>query len=360
MGGVPSLYVSSLTGFSGKTALCLGLALRFRKEGYRVGYFKPIGLEMTRVGDKVVDEDALLMKTVLNINLPLEAVAHVTLPKLFLEDFMAQEPVTSLGSVKAAYREASRDRDFMIIESARKPSHGAAIDLPVPALARELGSKTLIVSRFDEDTAVDEVLSCEEWFRKKGAPCVGAVFNNVPISSLERVRTIAASFLEKRGVKVLGVIPYNIALTAPSAAEVYESLGGEVLACERNMGKLIEAFMVGAMTPESALSYFRRALNKAVVTGGDRSDIALAALETSTSMLILTGNLYPNITVLARAEERGVPVLLVPYDTYTTVEKLAHITGRIKPDDVKEIDLALKTVEDYVDWQRILKAVIER
>ena len=37
--------------------------------------------------------------------------------------------------------------------------------------------------------------------------------------------------------------------------------------------------LVGAMSVESALSYFRRKPNKAVITGGDRADIQLAALE---------------------------------------------------------------------------------
>jgi BioD-like phosphotransacetylase family protein len=40
--------------------------------------------------------------------------------------------------------------------------------------------------------------------------------------------------------------------------------------------------MVGAMSAENALSYFRRKAHKVVITGGDRPDIQLAALETST------------------------------------------------------------------------------
>ena len=58
------------------------------------------------------------------------------------------------------------------------------------------------------------------------------------------------------------------------------------------------------------MTYFRRKPNKAVITGGDRADIQLAALETSTRCLILTGNLYPSPAVLNRAEELCVPVLL--------------------------------------------------
>jgi len=84
-------------------------------------------------------------------------------------------------------------------------------------------------------------------------------------------------------------------------------------------------------------------------------DIQLAALQTDTSALILTGNIYPDVRVLARAEELKVPVLLVPFDTYTTIKSIATLTGRIKPTDTKKIELARKQVEEHVDWTEILE-----
>jgi BioD-like phosphotransacetylase family protein len=98
-------------------------------------------------------------------------------------------------------------------------------------------------------------------------------------------------------------------------------------------------------------------LRKAVITGGDRTDIQLAALTTDVSALILTGNYYPDVRVLSRADELGVPVLLVPGDTYSTVREIATLTGRIKPSDNKKIQLARQIVEEHVDWQRILAAL---
>jgi hypothetical protein len=121
------------------------------------------------------------------------------------------------------------------------------------------------------------------------------------------------------------------------------------------MDALVEDVLVGAMTPESALSYFRRSLRKAVVTGGDRSDIQLAALQTDTSVLILTGNFYPDVRVLARAEELGVPVLLVPYDTFTTIREIASLSGRIKATDTQKIHIAKKLVQNHVNWRDILQ-----
>ncbi|MBC7106242.1 MAG: hypothetical protein H5T97_09900, partial [Firmicutes bacterium] len=111
------------------------------------------------------------------------------------------------------------------------------------------------------------------------------------------------------------------------------------------------------MTIESALGYFRRAANKAVVTGGDRAEIALAALETSTSVLILTGGLYPDVRVVARAEERGVPVILVYYDTFTTVEKMGTVARHLRPEDRNAIAIARENVARYCDLGGLLEVL---
>ena len=93
--------------------------------------------------------------------------------------------------------------------------------------------------------------------------------------------------------------------------------------------ELIEHFMIGAMNVESALRYFRKVSNKAVITGGDRSDIQLAALETPTKCLILTGELYPNASILGRAQEVGVPIVVVRSDTANTLEVCENLSGYV-------------------------------
>ena len=67
-------------------------------------------------------------------------------------------------------------------------------------------------------------------------------------------------------------------------------------------------------------SRFRKQTNKAVITSGDRADIQLAALETSTTCLILTGNLRPSPLIVKQADEFDVAVLLVRSNTLETVE----------------------------------------
>jgi BioD-like phosphotransacetylase family protein len=51
-------------------------------------------------------------------------------------------------------------------------------------------------------------------------------------------------------------------------------------------------------------------------------------------------------------------VLLVPYDTYTTVREIANLSGRIKPWETKKIELAKNLVHEYVDWRSIVNALM--
>ena len=144
-------------------------------------------------------------------------------------------------------------------------------------------------------------------------------------------------------------------LSSVSVKEISELLGGQIICAEDKVNELVETFMVGAMGQEQALKFFRRKANKAVITGGDRADVQLAALETSTKCLILTGNFQPSTIVLGRAEELGVPMILVNFDTLTAVEKVGEIIGRVRFHEIKKIDKMVEVVRKYVDIDRLLE-----
>ncbi len=115
--------------------------------------------------------------------------------------------------------------------------------------------------------------------------------------------------------------------------------------------------VVPAMNVESALKHFREAANKAVVTGGDRGDIQLAALETSTTCLILTGNLHPSPLIVKQAEEFGVAVLLVPTNTMETIEAIEKIFGRTRLAQPAKLKQFEELVAANVDRSRLYKAI---
>lgn len=334
--------------------------MTLRDEGYKVGYFKPIGLEMGRTADGApYDEDAVLMKDALKIRSSLADISPVILKGNYLEETLKAVSETYFQKIKEGFQRASKGMDIVLIEGVCCSAFGAHFDLSVPQLAKSFDSKILLVSKFENDCVVDELLREKLCVECQEGEILGYVLNDVRRQVLQRAKDLVVPTLGKRGLRNWGIIPWNVGLTSPTVREIHENLKGELLACSNRLDRLVERFLVGAMTPESALSYFRRATNKAVITGGDRSDIALAALETDTSLLILTGNLYPSVRVLAKADEKEVPVLLVPYDTFTTIEKVSQISGKIKPGDSKRIELAREMVAKNVSWKRLIEALTE-
>jgi hypothetical protein len=238
----------------------------------------------------------------------------------------------------------------VIIEATASPHVMSSLGMDAVSLARKMGVPALLVNKVENDYSLDDVILFCENLKSKGVPLAGVILNNVPRQLLDKCEGLYRPLLQERGYRVLGVIPKRLEVTAPTAREFRDVLDGEVLAGEAHLDRLIEDIQIGAMTLESAIRYMRRATNKAVITGGDRADLCLAALETDTAALILTGGLYPNVRVIARAEEKKVPVILVRFDTYTTVELLHDVTHKLTPEDKEGLALVKQVFDENVDW----------
>jgi BioD-like phosphotransacetylase family protein len=156
---------------------------------------------------------------------------------------------------------------------------------------------------------------------------------------------------------VLGVLPEVRSLEALTVAELVEVIKAEVLTEHFDPEALVETLTVGAMTAEAALSRFRKQTNKAVITSGDRADIQLAALETSTVCLILTGNLCPSSLIVKQADEFGVAVLQVRTNTLETIEAIERIFGKTRlgqPAKLRQFEMLLA---EYVELNRLYQAL---
>lgn len=347
-----SLFVMGQYG-SGKTAICLALALKIKEEGLRVGYYKPVWTPAA-VG-ATVDDDAVLMKELLGLRAPLARISPFTASAHYLARY--DDPGRDLAAIRQGYEEAQEGADVVIVEGTNWPYVMMSLGLDAAALAREFGSTALLVSKVINDYSLDATLVICRLVADEKVPLAGVIFNSVPRTLLEKTRSLYVPSLGQRGIAVRGVVPRSIELSAPTVAEFQDILGGELLAGEEHLDRVVEDVLIGAMTLESAHNYLRRATNKAVITGGDRVDLALAALETSTSVLILTGGLYPNAKILSAAAEKGVPVVLVHYDTFTAAEKLHDVSRKIRPKDTAAVAVARGNLEKYCDWRAILESV---
>jgi hypothetical protein len=183
----------------------------------------------------------------------------------------------------------------------------------------------------------------------------GVIFNFVGHDQQEALDGALGRHLQGRGIPVLGALPHDELLGAITVRELAEHLPAKLLCCEKALDELIVHFVIGAMGVASAAKYFRQLADKAVITGGDRADIQLAALQTATKAIVLTGNIYPSQPILARAQQLGVPLLLAPHDTLSTVERMEEITGRLRVRADAKVKRARALFDKHVDMARIME-----
>jgi len=351
-----TLYVTSTETFAGKSAVCIGLGQRFMRDGFTVGYMKPLSTTARHVCDKPVDEDAEFARRMFNLKEPGELLAPVTLTPQIVEAILAgEETIDFVTKLKEAYAEVSRNKDVVILEGGASLREGYLVNLPTPVVSNLLDAPELVVVKYANNMQlVDDALTART---RLGDSMLGVLINAVPRQLMRFVQEVIKPYLEKRGIRVFAILPQERLLLSISVSELTEALNAEILCCPEHADELVEYLMVGAMSVDSALTYFRRKPNKAVITGGDRPDIQLAALETSTKCLILTGNLRPSPIILGRAEEVGVPMILAKQDTLTVVEVIERYFGKTRFHQEKKVQRFQEMLDERFDFEALYQAL---
>lgn len=351
-----SLYITSVERYSGKTATCLALGRRLQADGHKVGYLKPLSLQPWRVGDRVADEDAAFVKEILGLEAqPWELSPVIVTPEFLRDRLSGVEDDILIDHVQAAYDSTAADLDILLLEGGASLREGYAVGLPTPEVAKALKSDILVVVKYRDDVRLlDDVLTAH--FRLAEA-LTGVIINRVPKEAMSFVEDLAVPFLEDRHIPVFGVLREKRGLVALTVDEIINTLNAEVLTKEIDGQTLVETLTVGAMTAEAALRVFRKQTNKLVITGGDRTDIQLAALETSTACLVLTGNLHPSPLIVKQAEEFGIPVLLVRTNTMETVEAIERVFGKTRLGQSAKLKQFEDLLADHVDLDRLFRVL---
>lgn len=351
-----TVLVVSVETFSGKSAVCITLGRRMRRDGLRVGYMKPLCLRVRRAEQEAFDEDAAFVKQVFELSEPTDQISPLLITPRLLEGLLKGEPQPDYEQqVREAYMAVSKEKDVMLLEGPNDWSEGTIVGLPARRVAEMFDAGILLVSRFQSLVEVDNIMAVRE--AMAGRPFLGTVLNLVPRARMDQVRRVVAPYLQKQGIPVLAILQQDPLLCAVSVNELAEHLNATIIACPEQGEELVETLMVGAMSVDSALSYFRRQANKAVITGGDRVDIQLAALETSTTCLILTGDLRPNPLIVTRAEEQCVPILLVASDTMSTVRQAEELFGRARFRQSSKIQRFESLLDAHFDFKRFYQAL---
>jgi BioD-like phosphotransacetylase family protein len=343
------LLVGSTEAYSGKSATILGIAHQLNEKGAVVTYGKPLGTYLSV--KQPDDEDVRFLADVLEL-----PENRVRSPLLSLNEETIQKRLR--GEDKTDYRESLKQYlqeqggDVLLLEGPGTLAEGSLFNLSLLEVAQVVDAPVLLVARFHSVALVDSLLSAKQ---RLGKYFVGVLVNDIPADQMEAATTMVRPFLEHQGIPVLGMLPRSALLRSVSVRELVHQLKAEVLCRSDRLDLMVEGLTIGAMNVNSALEYFRKGTNMAVITGGDRTEIQLAALETSTQCLILTGHLPPQPYILSRAEDLEIPILSVDLDTLTTVEIVDRAFGSVRLHEPIKVQCIRQMMADHFDIDRLMR-----
>ncbi|GBD10399.1 hypothetical protein HRbin23_00040 [bacterium HR23] len=298
------LYIAGTSPHCGKTALVAGLALALHRHGKAPIALKPVAsaedADNAFFRHLVADPPAL-------DGLPTPLPADGVLPA------RATEALRALA-------QGSRPLLLEGLDSVLLGSQGQAST----ALVEATSARVVLVVPYRPDLRAEDLESARSHF---GQRLLGVLVNWVWRYHGHRAHAQIAPALERAGLRVLGLVPEDRVLSAPTVAEVARCVEGEIRLYPEKGDALVEAIMVGGWALDEGQYVFSRHARKAVVVRADRPDLHLAALATSTTCLVLTGGVEPVQYTVYEAEQTGTPLVWTRLSTLAALQRLEGVAG---------------------------------
>jgi BioD-like phosphotransacetylase family protein len=342
--------VTSTRSRAGKTTLALGLAINCESA---CAYVKPVWDQFGEEGDETVDNDVSLMDAVEGIAASRE---HAQLPQSYEHAVTRPGPRNPADDMATAVSSACAETDGpLIIEGPSNFSFGMSLGLDSASMAERLGAGLLVIADGDLGAVMDKLALCREHFAAREVKVLGFVVNKVPPAEIDVFRERLEEAFPGDDMRFLGIFPHQPQLHLIPVRQVLNELNGKLLAGEKGLDATIGQILVGAMAVSSTVKmHLFHTPDKLLITGGDRIEMQLANLDTPMSGMVLTGGVYPDPKVIAMADDKGVPLVLVRPDTFTIVAQVERMSARTLPGDSGKVELIRAMVKEGLDLSRIL------
>jgi BioD-like phosphotransacetylase family protein len=227
-----------------------------------------------------------------------------------------------------------------------------------------LDSKVILISSGGVGRPIDEIVLNKALFDQQGVEVLGVIINKILPEKYDKISAMVRKGLERKGINVLGVLPYSPVLARSTFEQIIEETDFKVLCGKDFLESSISKVIVGAMEPREAVNYIVE--DSLIITPGDREDIIMTALncfrsgenkKLKISGLILTGGFVPVQPVMDLLNKAQIPVLLAKADTYYVATTVHDLTVKIRPVDKEKIEAVVKIVKDRVDLDKILASI---
>ncbi len=351
-----SVYIASPEGFTGKSAVALGLLDALTREVDSVGVFRPL---TTSSGSDDVDLIVDLLVNQPGISQTYEEAIGVTY------DAAREDADEALHVIVERFGQLSDRFDVILVVGSDYTDVASGTELSFNAkIAANLGSPVVLVVHGRERTP-EQILAAAESaiaeLRANHAHTVAVIANRVDHDAAEAIRTT----FKKLPEVVTAAIPESPLLSAPTFRALAEAAEARlVLGTESWMDREAMGVIVAAMSLPHVLD--RLIADAAVIAPSDRTDLIpglMLAHQSGTfpplAGILLTGGyqLPDSIRRLAEGVQQDLPIALTDLGTFTTAERLMRVRGPITKDSSRKIETAHRAFAEQVDQAALLAAI---
>ena len=352
-----SVYVASPEGFTGKSAVALGLLDALTREVGSVGVFRP--LTTTSSGSNDIDLIVDLLVNQPGISQSYDEAIGVTY------DAARADADEALHVIVERFGQLTDRFDVILVVGSDYTDVATGTELSFNAkIAANLGSPVILVvhgrERSPEQIRAAAASAIAE-LRANHAHTVAVIANRVDHEIAQAIRAALADLPNV----VTAAISESPLLSAPTFRDLVAAADGRlVLGNEAWMDREALSVIVAAMSLPNVLD--RLGPDVAVIAPSDRTDLIpglMLAHQSGTfpvlAGILLTGG-YPipdSIRRLSEGVQQDLPIALTDLGTFTTAERLMRVRGPITKESSRKIETARRGFAEQVDQAALLAAI---
>jgi len=360
------VFIAATKQNDGKTTVSLGLIRNFQHRFKRVGFIKPIGQRYLEEEGLKIDEDSILIEEVCGIKCGLKDMSPIAVEKGFTERYIAHpDPKLITRQIKDSFRRVSKNQNLVIVEGTGHAGVGSVFDHSNATVSKLLGTKVILISSGGVGRPIDEIILNKALFEREGVKLLGVIINKVLPDKFDKINRLVRRGLERKGVEVLGVLPYDPMLARPTIEQILEETNFEIICGKEYLERSVSQVIVAAMEPHDAVRFITN--DSLMITPGDREDMIITALSCFREAgdnkkpkicgIVLSGGITPEPPLMNLLEKAEIPVLLARSDTYDVATTVHDLTVKIRARDKDKVEAVIKLIKDHVDLDRISKGI---
>lgn len=360
-----NIYVAATSQHVGKTTSTLGLVSIFMQQGLNVGYCKPVGQKFLDIQNLRVDKDTILFADLIHFDPVPEIHSPVILGPGATQTYLdAPENFNLEADIIYAKEKLSEANELVIYEGTGHPGVGSVADISNARVASILDAGVIMIVEGGIGSTIDKLNMSLALFREHNVPIIGVIVNKVIQGKEDMIRKYIGGWLQKKNLRLLGVLPYDQTLAYPLIRTISKAVNGTIIYNADKSDNKIENILAGSLidlkelktSEDLLLVVSTRAINDAInkiIAFSELNNFSHSPL----SGIVATGQGTIHANTLKYIEQHELPLIRTDLDTYGSVLKISKIEVKINRNTPWKILKAIKLIEENVDLDALLTPI---